>query len=227
MDENLGRVIRWVLFGDLFIHIVMSIWVYGNPDLYDTDDSIKSKNSIFNAVENGKKYVFTTFGYRATATHCIPLLAILSTIVVGFGVYMFDPDLFQRILDFVVRRGRKVKPISGKEKNYFDSNNIERSNFVVLSSREIEDELIFLDKRLSEAQNPEYKKYLLDRKEKFTNLLNEKSTNVKNQTVDFTNKFVGPPSYFIGVFILHLIISISLMKTIKNIVFKRELSSIQ
>jgi len=188
IDEGLANLVRVVLLWILIFHIALAIWIYGNSDLFDADTDILNNDQIFRDVEYEHiPYVFLTFGVRSIAEQNRPLLGML---VVSFiAVALHYSDGTQKILVSLVRKVfRRPAPHKAYE--------VDKDYFSLLKYDDIKNELIFLEKRITDAKSEDYKKYLEKKKQVMSEALNKQSGGFSN--FDSKNHFIGYSSYFIG-----------------------------
>jgi len=95
-DEQLEKVVRVTLYGIIIMHLIFTIYMYGNPAIFDQTVSTltpltKSVSSISKNISDNSENVFIQFFRRAQLQHNLPLVVLLiiaAAIFAVFGIFL-------------------------------------------------------------------------------------------------------------------------------------------
>lgn len=201
-DEKLESVVRVTLYGVIVLHLCFTIFMYGNPNIFNQSSSFDSYSSVVssisNTLEEGSQNIVTKFLKRATLNFNIPLVVVLLIFILIFAI----DGLFLGFLKHTIfaafsrdqdptRKLAKVHPEDAKEGKL----NLNYSFFQVIKSEDIA-QLIKLTKvTMKHTQNENLKSLYNKKITFFKQQYTMKRLAEDNNHVDQSINFIGFYSY--------------------------------
>jgi len=198
-DEKLEQVVRITLYGIIILHLLFTIFMYGNPSIFNqqtsTFDALSSTISdISSSLSEESDSMVTKFFRRAALSHAIPLVVLLFIFLIIFLVNGVLLGFLKRtVFAFFARDSDQSRKIADSSKP--GKVNPNYSFFQVIKSEDIAQMIKITKVTMKQTQN-ETLKTLFKKKIEFLKQQYILKRNAEdNKQLDADVNFIGFHSY--------------------------------